>query len=74
MPSHNPHDEEDSYSAPPDWEWIGSDGLTDSERAVYAERFSIEQGRPFTPAEINALRSLSAADMLTKVKLEELPA
>jgi len=72
VPFHNPHDEEDSFREV-DWEWRGPDGLTDSERNAYAERFHLDQARTLTPEEVNALRSLRGADMLPKVKLEELP-
>lgn len=72
MPSHGPHDEEDSFREV-DWEWIGSDGLTDSQRAVYAGDHVQGAGRDLTSGEVKALLGLAEADMLPRVKLEDLP-
>jgi len=72
MPGHKPEEEENSHS-PEDWEWIGNDGLTDRKREAMAERYWSGPGRNLAPEEIDALRSLAQAGMLTKMKVEELP-
>lgn len=72
MPFHTPHSEEDA-APEPEWEWVGPDGLTDSQRAVQAEQYRQGPGRDLTSDEVKALLGLAKADMLPRVKLEELP-
>ena len=73
MPFHTPHSEEET-APDPDWEWVGSDGLTDSPRAASAEQYRQQgPGRDLTSDEVKALLGLAEADMLPRVKLEELP-
>ena len=72
MPFHTPHSEEET-APDPDWEWVGSDGLTDSQRAVYSGDHVQGAGRDLTSGEVNALLGLAEADMLPRVKLEDLP-
>lgn len=72
MPFHTPHSEEET-NPDPEWEWVGSDGLTDSRRAMYAAQYAAGPGRDLTSDEVKALLGLAKADMLPKVKLEELP-
>lgn len=72
MSFHTPHSEEE-ITPDPEWEWVGSDGLTDTQRAVYAEQYRQGPGRDLTSDEVKALLGLAEADMLPKVKLEDLP-